>query len=82
MSGEMHTGAAPSHDDIEILAFKFWRDRGSPFGTPDVDWFRAEDELKGTDGDNAPLTAVAKEIGSVLGSIASLAEKVLAGTSN
>lgn len=82
MSAEMHSGATPRHDEIEILAFQFWLDRGSPFGTPEVDWFRAEDELKGSAGDAPPLKAVAKEIGSALGSIASLAEKVLARASN
>jgi Protein of unknown function (DUF2934) len=31
---------------IEILAHEFWRARGCPEGSPDEDWFLAEEQLR------------------------------------
>ena len=31
---------------IEILAHEFWRARGCPGGSPDEDWFLAEEQLR------------------------------------
>ncbi|MGD0299494.1 MAG: DUF2934 domain-containing protein [Bryobacteraceae bacterium] len=31
---------------LERLAYRLWLDRGSPMGSPDEDWLRAEDELR------------------------------------
>jgi hypothetical protein len=36
-----------SHDQIRQLAHRYWAERGQPNGQPDVDWFRAEQELRG-----------------------------------
>ena len=30
------------HEFVEKLAYKLWEQRGHPFGSPDVDWFAAE----------------------------------------
>jgi hypothetical protein len=30
------------HEFVAKLAYKFWEERGRPFGSPEVDWFRAE----------------------------------------
>jgi hypothetical protein len=30
------------HEFVEKLAYKLWEQRGSPLGSPDVDWFAAE----------------------------------------
>jgi len=30
------------HEDVARLAHQFWEDRGCPFGSSEVDWFRAE----------------------------------------
>jgi hypothetical protein len=30
------------HEFVEELAYKLWGQRGSPPGSPDVDWFAAE----------------------------------------
>lgn len=30
------------HEFVAKVAYKFWEERGSPFGSPDVDWFAAE----------------------------------------
>ncbi len=34
------------HEQIEKLAYRLWEDRGAPSGSPDDDWFRAEQELR------------------------------------
>jgi Protein of unknown function (DUF2934) len=39
--------APPSHEQIAILAEKYWADRGRPEGSPEEDWLRAEQELRG-----------------------------------
>jgi Protein of unknown function (DUF2934) len=31
---------------ISALAYELWIQRGCPLGSPEVDWFRAEEELK------------------------------------
>ena len=33
---------ADRHEFVERLAYKLWAQRGRPFGSPDVDWFAAE----------------------------------------
>jgi hypothetical protein len=33
--------------EISALAYELWIQRGCPIGSPEVDWFRAEEELKG-----------------------------------
>ena len=33
---------------IAVLAYNFWKERGSPNGTPEIDWLKAEQELKTT----------------------------------
>jgi hypothetical protein len=30
------------HEFVEKLAYKLWTQRGRPLGSPDVDWFAAE----------------------------------------
>lgn len=35
----------PSHDDIAVLAYSYWCERGQPDGSPEEDWLRAESEL-------------------------------------
>jgi Protein of unknown function (DUF2934) len=30
------------HEFVAKVAYKFWEERGRPFGSPDVDWFAAE----------------------------------------
>ena len=36
----------PSADEIERLAYSFWEARGYHGGSPEEDWFRAEQELR------------------------------------
>jgi hypothetical protein len=35
----------PSHDDIARLAYSLWESREHGDGSPDEDWFRAEELL-------------------------------------
>ena len=35
----------PTHEEIAILAVQFWNERGRPYGSPEVDWHRAEQTL-------------------------------------
>lgn len=36
-----------SHEEVRQLAHRYWAERGHPHGQPEVDWFRAEQELRG-----------------------------------
>ena len=58
-----------THDEIQLLAYQFWQGRGCPLGTPEVDWFRAEQEHALP---NNELTQVAREIGALVGSAVAL----------
>ena len=33
------------HEQIEKLAYRLWEERGGPLGSPDDDWFLAEQEV-------------------------------------
>ena len=37
---------SPNYDKIAALAYELWLGRGCPIGSPEVDWSRAEEELK------------------------------------
>jgi len=39
--------AGPSFDDIAQLAYSYWEARGYQGGSPEEDWLRAEQELRG-----------------------------------
>ncbi len=50
-SGEVEgeTGALrPEHGQVARLAYEHWQQRGCPFGTPEEDWFHAEEQIKQT----------------------------------
>jgi Protein of unknown function (DUF2934) len=48
--------------EIERLAYRLWQERGSPHGTSEDDWFRAEKMLRRRDSAEAPpFSAVAME---------------------
>ena len=42
--------AAPEPDDIAGLAYTLWESRGCPIGSPEEDWFKAEQALASTAG--------------------------------
>ena len=35
-----------THEQIAVLAYLFWQERGCPEGSPEIDWFRAEERLQ------------------------------------
>jgi hypothetical protein len=37
--------ARPNSDQIAVRAYESWHERGCPEGSPEVDWYRAENEL-------------------------------------
>jgi hypothetical protein len=46
--GETQAPPTTKLDDAAVAAraFQLWQERGSPIGSPEQDWFRAEEELK------------------------------------
>jgi hypothetical protein len=36
----------PDQEETQRLAYRFWLERGCPVGSPEQDWFRAEEELR------------------------------------
>ena len=40
--------AAPSADAIATRAYELWQQRGCPIGSPEIDWFHAEQEFRTT----------------------------------
>jgi hypothetical protein len=38
--------SSEEHEAIERLAYWYWEQRGCPIGSPEEDWYRAENELR------------------------------------
>jgi hypothetical protein len=36
----------PSHADLERLAYEFWQERGCPDGSPEFDWWKAQETFQ------------------------------------
>jgi hypothetical protein len=45
-TAEIVTPDPANHDDIAILAYRLWQQRGCPIGSDQEDWFRAEQGIK------------------------------------
>lgn len=55
-------GSELDHEVIRRLAYRLWEERGRPIGSPDVDWARAEDELRRIcSAQNPPFSDIAME---------------------
>ena len=37
--------AGEEHEVTAILAYRLWEKRGCPFGSPEVDWFEAKNQV-------------------------------------
>ena len=37
--------ATPTHEEVAQLAYHYWEARGRPLGSPEEDWFRAEQDV-------------------------------------
>ena len=35
----------PSESEVQQRAYSLWESRGRPFGSPEVDWYRAKEQL-------------------------------------
>ena len=46
VSETARTAHLPSHEEIAALAYTYWEERGYAHGSPDLDWLRAEAELR------------------------------------
>jgi hypothetical protein len=60
---------------VQLRAYELWEQRGRPWGTPDIDWFSAEQEIH-RDAAEPPTITAAKAVGSVLGSVAGILSSV------
>ena len=49
MSDDLTTQQTQSspHDEIAVRAHRLWEERGRPIGSPEEDWSRAENEIRG-----------------------------------
>ena len=52
---------ALNHQDVAQLAYLFWEERGQPFGSPEIDWSRAERELWARGEGAYPVSSFALE---------------------
>jgi hypothetical protein len=69
--------AIPAHEKIQLRAYELWEGRGRPWGSPETDWFDAEQELTEPETE---LTHAAREIGAFIGSAIGLLTDLTAGT--
>jgi hypothetical protein len=65
----------PNDEQIALRAYQSWEERGRPWGTPDIDWFRAERDLASNESESA-LSKVAREVGSVVGRVVAILSDV------
>ena len=59
----------PMHQEIALRAYEYWQERGCPLGTPETDWFRAEQELTKPE---SVLSRAMREVGTAIGTVAAL----------
>ena len=45
-AGAPSASALPEGDAVASLAYQLWTERGRPEGSPDEDWFRAQELLR------------------------------------
>jgi hypothetical protein len=56
----MKADSAKRHRLVAIWAYRYWQERGCPIGSPEVDWFHAEQELRAyMDSQSLPLSSIA-----------------------
>jgi hypothetical protein len=45
-AGQAEPAQSLNPEEIAARSYELWHERGCPIGSPEVDWFRAEDELR------------------------------------
>jgi hypothetical protein len=55
-----------SHEQIEMRAHQLWLERGQPSDTSEIDWFKAEAELRDAE---PTFSKAARQLGTVIGSL-------------
>jgi Protein of unknown function (DUF2934) len=55
----------PDIEEIKARAYQLWMERGSPHGSADQDWHRAEQELRATKGSQRISDKLHESSGSV-----------------
>lgn len=46
ISSDQEVGFLSEQEQIAILAHSYWKERGCPEGSPEQDWFRAEEVIQ------------------------------------
>lgn len=67
------------HHIIQQAAYYLWQQRGCSIGSPEIDWFRAKEELRQDSeypSKKPAIVAMAETVGSALGSVAGIMESV------
>jgi hypothetical protein len=49
MNSEYNNG--PTHDEIARVAYEIWKSRAGDEGSPETDWYEAEELLRGKAGE-------------------------------
>lgn len=44
---QVANSSTPDIDTVATRAYELWMQRGCPIGSPEVDWFEAEAEIRG-----------------------------------
>ena len=44
---EILNSAVSDHEQVALLAYSYWEERGREGGSPEDDWYRAEREVRG-----------------------------------
>jgi hypothetical protein len=56
---------SPDIEQIKQRAYELWMERGSPHGSADQDWYRAEQELRASNGSQRISDKLHESSGSV-----------------
>ena len=52
------TGSGPTDEEIAAHAYRCWHERGCPHGSPEIDWYRAQEELRAQKKQGSKASAV------------------------
>jgi len=67
-----------SREQIELRAYQLWQERGRPTDTGEIDWLKAEAELREA---RPKLSKVAHRFGTIVGSMVASAKTIAKASS-